>query len=69
MAVNKVIYGSNTLIDITDTTAEAADVESGKVFYSASGTRTVGTSTTAQDLEDLGLVVVNGKLNVKYNTN
>ena len=34
-----------TLMDITDTTAEASDVETGRVFYTASGTRTVGTGS------------------------
>lgn len=43
--VNKVTLGSETLIDITDTTAEASDVASGKVFYAASGARSVGTAS------------------------
>lgn len=43
MAVNKVIYGNQTLIDITDTTTSADEVVEGNVFYSASGTRSVGT--------------------------
>lgn len=43
MAVNKVIYGSDTIIDITDTTATASDVVSGTYFYTADGTRTAGT--------------------------
>ena len=43
MGVNKVIYGGQTIIDITDSTAEAADVASGEVFYNKSGVRTVGT--------------------------
>ena len=43
MAVNKVIYDNTTLIDITNTTATAGDVTSGKVFYSANGTQTTGT--------------------------
>lgn len=43
MAVNKVIYGENTLIDITDTTAEASDVISGKYFYGADGVKMTGT--------------------------
>lgn len=46
MAVNKVIYGNNTLIDISDTTAEANDVASGKYFYDKSGVRTLGTGSS-----------------------
>lgn len=45
MAINKVVYGSDTLIDITDTTATAADVAQGKYFYSAAGVKTTGTAT------------------------
>ena len=45
--VNRVDYGGNTLIDITDTTAEASDVVSGEVFYAKSGARTVGTANYA----------------------
>ena len=40
---NKVIYGDQTLMDITDTTASSEDVLEGEVFYSANGARNVGT--------------------------
>lgn len=40
---NKVIYGNQTLMDITDTTATENDVLEGEVFYTASGARGVGT--------------------------
>ena len=43
MAKNKVIFGDTTIMDITDTTAEAVDVANGKVFYGNDGVRTVGT--------------------------
>lgn len=39
---NKVVYGNETLMDITDTTAETEDVIEGQVFYSRSGERSVG---------------------------
>lgn len=42
MAINKVEYGGNTLIDITDTTATENDVLNGEIFYNANGTRGVG---------------------------
>lgn len=44
---NKIIYGDQTLMDITDTTASTNDVLEGQVFYSANGARSVGTLTDA----------------------
>ena len=43
MAINKVIYGNTTLMDITDTTTTSGDVITGQVFYTSSGQRSVGT--------------------------
>lgn len=43
MPINKVVFGATTLIDITDTTATAADVVHGEHFYDASGSKVEGT--------------------------
>lgn len=52
MANNKVALADGTvLIDITDTTAEAADVVSGKVFYTKAGVRAVGTMAVVTPLD------------------
>ena len=48
MAVNKVVYNGSTLVDLTDTTAQADDVKAGKVFYSASGERSVGSGSGSE---------------------
>lgn len=37
--------GTATFTDVTDTTAAASDVASGKYFYTANGTRTAGTNS------------------------
>jgi len=52
MAINKVIYGGNTLIDITDTTATAATVLEGSSFYGRDGVKTAGTCTFDADTSD-----------------
>ncbi len=44
--VNKVVVNGVTKIDITDTTATAADVASGKTFYDSSGAKRTGTAST-----------------------
>ena len=44
MAINKVVFGNDTLIDITDTTATASDVQHGKYFYDATGSKIEGTA-------------------------
>ena len=49
MAINKVIYGGNTLIDITDTTALAAQVLAGYYFYGRDGVKTEGSCTYNAD--------------------
>ena len=57
--VNKVVYGNQTLIDITDTTAEEGSVLQGQVFYKASGARSVGTALTG-DINVIESITMNG---------
>lgn len=42
--VNKVIYGNQTIMDISDTDATESDVVSGKTFYKGSGARSTGSA-------------------------
>lgn len=47
MAINKIVYGSETLIDLTEDTATESDVASGAMFHLANGVRTAGTAKYA----------------------
>ena len=48
--------GTASFTDVTDTTATASDVASGKYFYDASGTRTQGTSSGGGGYDLLDIV-------------
>lgn len=56
MAINKVIYGNNTLIDLTLDDVSASDVASGKKFHNPDGTSGVGTSTKDADTSDANAI-------------
>lgn len=42
--VNKVVYGNQTVMDISDTDAQESDVVAGKTFYKGNGQRSSGTA-------------------------
>ena len=50
--INKVIYGGDTLIDLTQDDVTRADVVSGKYFHLPTGERTTGTNTYDADTSD-----------------
>lgn len=50
--INKVIYGGNTLIDLTGDDVTAADVASGKKFHLPSGAQGTGSNTYDADTSD-----------------
>ncbi len=50
--INKVVYGGNTLIDLTGDDVQAGDVRLGKVFHLPSGAEAVGTCAYDADTSD-----------------
>lgn len=59
-SINKVVYGNETLIDLTGDTVTAADVAQGKTFHLADGSQAIGTS------EGGSLEIVNYTLKASY---
>ena len=52
MAISKVTYDGQTLIDLTSDTAVESDVASGKYFHKADGTRVQGTASHSVNLQN-----------------
>ena len=50
--INKVVYGGNTLIDLTGDDVKASDVQSGIKFHLPSGAQGTGTCTYDADTSD-----------------
>ena len=47
--VNKVIYGNQTIMDVTDATGNAGDILLGKTAYIKDGSKATGTLTPVQE--------------------
>ena len=62
--INKVIYGGNTLIDLTGDNVTRADVQSGKTFHLKDGSTTTGTNiwdAYTQDANAVASEILSGK--------
>lgn len=60
MATNKVVYGNQTIIDITPTTATSADVAQGKVFFGRDGVRYSGTASSSSVVDNVSTLPTGG---------
>lgn len=64
MAINKIIYGNQTLLDLSLDDVKAEDVQSGKKFHLPDGTQSVGTNTKDADTSDADAIagdIIDGK--------
>ena len=52
MAINKVVYGNNTLIDLTNDTVEASNLLEGETAHDRSGTPVTGTAKQGHAIKD-----------------
>lgn len=52
MAINKVVFGNQTIVDMTDATMEASDILENKTGYDRTGEKIVGTCTYDADTSD-----------------
>ena len=60
MAVNKVIFEGQTLIDLTDSTVESVDLNYGKVAYNKAGVRVIGSAVPSMTLQGASVQKITG---------
>lgn len=66
MAINKVVYGDQTLVDLTSDTATAEDVAQGKTFHDASGQLRTGSNTGGTYTAGDGIDITNNVISLEY---
>lgn len=66
MAINKVEYGGETLIDLTNDTVSEKTLIAGTTAHAANGEKIVGEFDPDASLKKLGLSVVDGQLCMTY---
>lgn len=57
MAVNKIVYGNDTLVDLTSDTISASDLAKGKTAHDKSGNSITGTFTLDSEIQDQDTVI------------
>lgn len=60
MSINKVVYGSRTLVDLTADTVTADKLAAGATAHGCSGTAITGTAEITYDAEQEGLIMPEG---------
>ena len=60
MAINKVVYGVNILIDLTADTVTADKMAAGVVAHAKDGSTITGTAAVSYDAENEGLIMPEG---------
>lgn len=60
MAVNKVIFEGQTLIDITDSTVTAGDLRTGTVAYDKAGNRIIGNTDWSMSVSNATVSKISG---------
>ena len=57
MGVNKVVYGTNVIVDISDSTVAPEDLMNGETAYDAKGDKITGTFTLEEELTEQGSLI------------
>lgn len=65
MSINKVVYGSRTLVDLTADTVTADTLASGTTAHANDGSVITGTAAVTYDAQEEGLIMPAGFVEVE----